>query len=66
MQIPDAMDIPNIDSSNEREYIFDSSEIEEYETMIENMKKELLCCKLKLNYLEKLVLVMLENNNYKF
>ena len=30
--------------------------------MIENMKKELLWCKLKLNYLENIVSVMLEES----
>lgn len=44
---------------NKDEYITDSSDILEYDKMIENMKKELLLCKLKLNYLERLVSYMI-------
>jgi hypothetical protein len=43
-------------------YIIDSSDMTEYDKMIENMKKELLWCKLKLNYLENIVSVMLEES----
>jgi len=43
-------------------YIIESSDIKEYEIMIENMKKELLWCKMKLNYLERIVLLMLEES----
>jgi len=43
-------------------YIIDSSDIKEYDKMIENMKKELLLCKLKLNYLERTVVLMLEES----
>lgn len=56
---------PSSDSSIEVEYVFDSSEFEEckmIEMMIENMKKELLWCKLKMNYLERIFLAMLENS----
>jgi alpha-D-ribose 1-methylphosphonate 5-phosphate C-P lyase len=48
--------IPCIDSSIEVAYVVDSSDMEEYEIMIENMKKELLLCKLKINYLERIIL----------
>ncbi len=40
--------IPCIDSSIEVAYVVDSSDTEEYEIMIENIKKELLLCKLKI------------------
>ena len=43
-------------------YIIDSNDIKEYEKMIENMKKELLWGKLKLNYLERIVVLMLEES----
>jgi hypothetical protein len=58
--------IPCIDSSIEVAYVVDSSDMEEYEIMIENMKKELLLCKLKINYLERIILTMIDKKYYKF
>lgn len=58
--------IPCIDSSIEVAYVVDSSDTEEYEMMIENMKKELLLCKLKINYLERIILTMIDKKYYKF
>jgi len=43
-------------------YIIESDDMKDCYKIIENMKKDLLWCKLKLNYLEKLVLLMLEKS----
>ena len=56
------MDLQGDNDNDNDIYIIDSSDMTEYDKMIENMKKELLWCKLKLNYLENIVSVMLEES----